>query len=95
MAAPGPITAFPADHVTLARAPDTVRLVFAEPARLSEVRIRRSAKCAWALAPMKQAAATAVSLPLPPLLPGTYVVSWQRDGDDGHAVRESTTFSIR
>jgi methionine-rich copper-binding protein CopC len=94
-AEPGLVTAFPANHVTLARPPDRVRLQFSEPARVSDVHIRRSPRCAWALEPTGHDAAATVSLPLPYLMPGTYVVTWQRDGADGHGVRESTSFSVK
>jgi methionine-rich copper-binding protein CopC len=85
----------PAAHVTLSHPPDRLRLVFSEPARISDLSIRRSARAAWPLATATVGSATEISLPLPYLMPGTYVVTWHRDTQEGDLVRESTVFSIK
>jgi methionine-rich copper-binding protein CopC len=89
------VSAYPARHTTLARPPDRIRLVFSEPTRISGTQIRRSPRAAWPLEPTKPGAATAISLPLPYLMPGSYVVTWQRAGADGRNVQESTSFSVK
>jgi methionine-rich copper-binding protein CopC len=89
------VGANPASHATFAHSPDRLRLYFSEPTRISGTRIQRSARAAWTLVPTTPGAATAVSLPLPYLLPGKYVVTWQRTSGDGRSVQESTSFNVR
>jgi methionine-rich copper-binding protein CopC len=91
----GLVSAYPASHATLARPPERLRLYFSEPALISDLQIRRSPRATWRLEPTKPGATTAVSLPLPYLMPGTYVVTWQRTGADGHGVQESTSFNVK
>ena len=85
----------PAAHVTLSHPPSRLRLVFSEPARISDASIRRSARAAWPLVPATAGSAMETSLPLPYLMPGTYVVTWHRATQEGDLVRESTVFSIK
>jgi methionine-rich copper-binding protein CopC len=94
-AAPALVSAYPASHTTLARPPDRLRLVFSEPTFVSGAQIRRSPRAAWSLEPTKPGAAKAISLPLPYLMPGMYVVTWQRAGADGRNVQESTSFNVK
>ena len=89
------VSAYPASHATLARPPEQLRLVFSEPTQVSDTQIRRSPRAAWRLEPTRPGTTKAVSLPLPYLMPGTYVVTWQRTAADGHGVQESTSFSVK
>jgi len=94
-AGPGLVSANPASHATLARPPERLRLYFSGPTSISGTQIRRSPRAAWPLEPATPGSAAAISLPLPYLMPGNYVVTWQRAGADGHTVQESTTFNVK
>ena len=82
----------PADksHV---RAPAAIELGFSEPAYLAEMTLQRGKEPARQLK-VPADAAVVVSVSLPPLAAGTYVVTYRVESDDGHATTGRITFTV-
>jgi len=76
----------PADGSTVAAAPTSVVLTFSEAARVTAAWIQKNDGSRTKLGPLPEKAAGQITIPLPPLTPGTYVVSWRAAGDDGHVM---------
>ena len=85
--------ATPADHSVLSAAPTQLVLHFSEAARLTALAVAKAGEPAHKLAlPDKPQAQIVV--PLPPLAPGDYVVSWRAVGADGHVVPGEIHFTL-
>jgi methionine-rich copper-binding protein CopC len=67
-------------------APSNLVLNFSEVARLTASSIQKGSEPAQNLKPLPTTAAQEVSVPLPPLTPGTFSVSWRVVSDDGHVM---------
>lgn len=74
----------PADDATLTSAPRTLVLEFSENASLTALGLQGPGGAQQKLAPLPSAAAARVSVPLPPLTAGDYVITWRALGADGH-----------
>lgn len=85
----------PADHSTLAQAPDHLALRFNEPVHLTALGLQAGGAAAGKLGPLPAAVAREFSVPLPALAPGTYTVSWRAASDDGHIMSGTLTFTLR
>jgi methionine-rich copper-binding protein CopC len=84
----------PADGQALARAPTSVVLTFSEAARLTAAWIEKGAEPRSRLGPLPETAAVQVTLALPALAPGTYVVSWRAASADGHVMPGRIRFTV-
>jgi methionine-rich copper-binding protein CopC len=69
-------------------------LNFSEAARLTALSIQKGEEPKQDLKPLPTTAAQQVSIPLPPLTPGTYSVSWRVVSDDGHIVGGALHFTL-
>ena len=87
--------ASPADGSIIGSAPQSVVLEFSEPARLATLSITRDGGSSRKLAPLPQQPQQRITVSLPDLLPGTYVVSWRAVGADGHVVPGQIRFTFR
>src|SRR5581483_12053170 len=67
----------PANGSVLTTAPENIVLTFAEPARLTALSLRKNSEPAQKLAPLPSATARELTVALPRLTPGKYVVSWR------------------
>lgn len=85
----------PQDGSSLAKAPTALVLDFSEPARLTAAWIEKRGADKQKLAPLPQQPAAEISIALPPLAPGDYLVSWRARGDDGHVVPGQIRFTVR
>jgi copper transport protein len=83
----------PAEGAVLSVAPTQVTLTLSEPARLTAAWIQRGDEPRRKLAPPQQAAPE-VSLALPALVPGEYLVSWRALSADGHVTSGSLHFKL-
>lgn len=89
----------PAANERLTVAPREVRLTFTEAPALafSRLELRGPGGAAVALSPLRVAADSRRALVASiqaPLAAGTYTVTWQIAGDDGHPVRGQYTFTV-
>lgn len=83
----------PADNATLAAAPATVTLVFAEPVTLTAVKVE-SEGARLAVSPLPPNPGAQSTLPLPPLTAGRYTLRWRALSDDGHIMSGAIHFTI-
>lgn len=88
------VKAVPADGSTLHAPPPKFVLIFAEPAKLTTLSLRKDAEPAKKLGPLPEAPAAEISIPAPSLAAGKYVLSWRAVSDDGHVMPGKVTFTI-
>jgi methionine-rich copper-binding protein CopC len=87
-------SSIPADASTVSAAPPRLELNFSEAALVTAASIQELGGTARKLAPLPTTAAARVSLALPALVPGTYVVSWRVLSADGHVMPGKIRFTI-
>jgi len=88
------LRAVPAEGAVLHAAPARLVLTFSEPARLAVLWIAPENGARRRIAPLPVDAAPEISVALPPLGPGRYVLSWRVIGPDGHVVPGTLHFSL-
>ena len=86
--------AVPADGGVVATSPANVALTFSEPARLTACWIQKGDGPKQKISGLPTAPAAEISVPLPQLEPGTYVLSWKVMGDDTHIVPGQIHFTV-
>ncbi len=84
----------PVDGSQFLEGPATLVLTFSEAVQLTALSIQRSGAALQKLVPPEQVAAR-ISVPLPKLSRGAYVVRWRTLGSDGHVVPGQIRFSIK
>ena len=87
-------SATPADGSTLQAAPASLVLEFSEAARLTALWIQKAGGERQKLAPLPDKPAARISVALPQLSPGQYLVSWRVLASDGHVAPGQLHFSI-
>jgi methionine-rich copper-binding protein CopC len=85
----------PADGSVLTTAPARLVLSFSESARLTALSIEAAGGKPRKLAPLPAQSAREISVALPPLAPGEYVVRWRVLSADGHIVPGRLHFTLR
>jgi methionine-rich copper-binding protein CopC len=86
--------AVPADGSVVSTAPSSVVLSFSEPATLTACWIQKGDGPKQKITGFATTPAQQISVPVPPLEAGTYVLSWRVVGDDGHVLPGQTHFTI-
>lgn len=86
--------AAPANGSTVTTSPTSVVLNFSEAAQLTACWIQKADGPKQKISGLAAAAAQQVSVPVPHLDPGTYVLSWRAVGDDGHVVPGQIQFTV-
>jgi methionine-rich copper-binding protein CopC len=84
----------PADNSVITASPSNLVLNFSEAARLTALSIQRDEEPKQNLKPLPTTAAQQISVPLPPLTPGTYSVNWRVVSDDGHVMAGALHFTL-
>jgi methionine-rich copper-binding protein CopC len=84
----------PADNSVITASPPILELHFSEPARLTALSIQKGEEPKQNLARLPATAAQQVTVPLPPLTPGTYWVVWRVISDDGHVMAGVLRFTL-
>jgi methionine-rich copper-binding protein CopC len=84
----------PAENSTIAISPSSVVLNFSEAARLTGLSIQKDDEPRQTLKPLPATAAQQISIPMPPLTPGSYAVSWRVVSDDGHVMAGALHFTL-
>lgn len=86
--------AVPADGSVLSASPGTVVLSFSEPATLTACWIQKGNAPKQKITGLATTPAQQVSVPVPQLDQGSYVLSWRVVGDDGHVLPGQIHFAI-
>lgn len=86
--------AVPANGGVLSGTPGNVVLTFSEPARLTACWLQKDAGPKQKLSGLATAPAQEVSVPVPQLQAGSYVLSWRVVGDDGHVLPGELHFTV-
>jgi methionine-rich copper-binding protein CopC len=84
----------PADNSVITTSPSNLVLDFSEAARLTALSIQKGSESPQKLKPLPTTAAQQISVPLPQLTPGTYLVSWRVVSDDGHMMSGALHFTL-
>ena len=84
----------PADGAHLATAPSVLELHFSEAAQLTALWIQKTGSDRHKLGPLPAKPADLISVALPQLAPGAYLVTWRVLGSDGHVAPGQLHFSI-
>ena len=84
----------PADNSVITTSPVNLVLNFSEAARLTALSIQKGSEPEQKIKPLPTTAAAQISVPLPPLTPGTYSVSWHVVSDDGHVMSGALHFTL-
>lgn len=85
----------PADGSVLRASPPQLTLTFSEPARLTALWVEPQGGARQKVAPLPETAAAEVTVALPPLKPGKYVIAWRVISDDGHVVPGQLHFTLQ
>jgi methionine-rich copper-binding protein CopC len=86
--------AVPADGGTVSAAPANVVLTFSEPARLTACWLQKGAGPKQKVSGLGTTPAQQISVPMPQLEAGSYVLSWRVVGDDGHVLPGQVHFTV-
>ena len=84
----------PADGAHLSVSPSVLELQFSEGAQLTALWIQKAGAERQKLGPLPGKPTERISIALPRLVPGQYLVSWRVLGSDGHVAPGQLHFSI-
>jgi len=84
----------PADGSTITTSPPNVVLTLSEPARLTGAWIQKDGAAKQKLGSLPDKPSAEISVALPALTPGAYVVSWRAISDDGHVMPGAIHFTL-
>lgn len=84
----------PADGSTLATAPATFALTFAEPARLTALSLQGEGGKETKIADLPTAAASEFKVPAPALANGRYTLNYRLISADGHVMTGKIAFTV-
>ena len=86
--------AVPADGAVVHTAPASVVLSFSEPATLTACWIQKGTGAKQKITGLATTPAPQISVPIPKLEAGAYVLSWRVVGDDGHVLPGQLRFTV-
>jgi len=84
----------PADGSVITVSPPNIVLSFSEAAHLTAAWIQKGGEPKQKLGPLPEKASVEVTVPMPALTPGRYVVSWRAVSDDGHVMPGEIHFTL-
>lgn len=87
-------SAIPANGAVVSTPPANVVLTFSEPAHLTACWIQKGSEEKQKITALPTAPSQQISIPLPQLQPGSYVLSWRVMGDDTHVVPGQIQFTV-
>jgi copper resistance protein C len=89
------IQSSPAAESQLTEVPKTLALTFSEAAQLAMLKLSISGKEVPLVIDHSAKASSSITIPLPALQPGSYLVEWSAlAADDGHVTRGQFAFSV-
>lgn len=86
--------AVPADGGVLSATPGNIVLTFSEPATLTACWLQKGAGPKQKVTGLTTTPAQQISVPVPQLAAGSYVLSWRVVGDDGHVLPGQIHFTV-
>ncbi len=86
--------AVPANDAVVNASPASVVLTFSEAARVTACWLQKAGGPKQKIGGLAPSASQEISVPLPQLQPGSYVLSWRVVADDGHVVPGQTRFTV-
>ena len=86
--------AVPANGAVVAASPASVVLSFSEPATLTACWLQKSDGPKQKITGLATTPAQQISVPVPKLEAGAYVLSWRVVGDDGHVLPGQIRFTV-
>jgi copper resistance protein C len=84
----------PADNSAITASPPALVLNFSEAARLTALSIQKGSEPEQKLKSLPSTDAAQISVPLPQLTPGAYIVTWHALSDDGHVTSGTLHFTL-
>jgi copper transport protein len=84
----------PANHGKVEQAPKTLLLEFNEAVQLTLLTIQKGDGAPTTLGPLSSVPTKKLSLALPPLVSGSYIVKWRAISDDGHIMADKLVFEV-
>jgi methionine-rich copper-binding protein CopC len=84
----------PADNSVITTSPPNLVLNFSEAAQLAALSIQKGTGAQQKLTPPHTDATAQISVPLPPLTPGVYTLTWRVLSADGHVVSGALRFTL-
>lgn len=86
--------AVPADGAVVGTSPGSVVLSFSEPATLTACWLQKGDGAKQKITGLATTPAQQISVPVPKLEAGSYVLSWRVVGDDGHVLPGQIHFTV-
>ncbi len=84
----------PANNSSIVQPPKNVMLEFNEAVLLTALTLQKGDAQAQDLGPLPKAAAKQVSVPMPAVDAGSYIIKWRAAGDDGHVMSGKVLFKV-
>jgi methionine-rich copper-binding protein CopC len=84
----------PADRAVVQAAPDHVQLRFSEPVRLTALSVQKDGQPKRSLGPLPAETAERLTIALPALDDGHYVVTWRALSEDTHVMSGEFMFAV-
>jgi methionine-rich copper-binding protein CopC len=84
----------PADGSVIASEPSNIVLQFSEATRLTALTLQKEKESQQKLGPLPSTPSAQVSVAMPALTPGGYVVSWRGIGKDNHVRSGTIRFTV-
>jgi methionine-rich copper-binding protein CopC len=84
----------PADNTTVAAIPKNIALTFNEAAKLTTLSVEKDGEPPKSVTPPPSASSKQISVALPALTAGHYVIKWRALSDDNHVTSGQVQFAI-
>lgn len=84
----------PANNSTITQVPGNITLEFNEPVQLSVLSLQKGDGPAQDLKPLPSKATAVVTIPMPKVEAGSYIIKWRAAGDDGHIMSGKVLFTV-
>lgn len=84
----------PANNSTITAAPKNLALEFNEAVKLTALSLQKGDEKAKDLGPLPTTAAKEITVAMPSIAPGSYIVKWRAMSDDNHIMSGKVLFTI-
>lgn len=84
----------PANNSTVTEVPKNLSLSFGSAVQLTALTLQKGDGQPQDLSPLPKAAVKEVSVPMPAIDAGSYIVKWRAAGEDGHVMSGKVLFKV-
>ena len=84
----------PADNSTITAVPKNLALEFNEAVKLTALSLQKGDEKAQQLGPLPTTAAKQITVAMPSVAPGSYIVKWRAMSDDNHIMAGKLLFTV-